>query len=433
MLVIFLLIIANGLFAMSEIAIVSARKARLQQRANEGSASARAALELASQPNRFLSTVQVGITLIGTLAGAFGGARIATDLQPLLENSGIPLVAQYSEALSVGIVVLVITYLSLVIGELAPKRIALTNSERIAALVAPPMKFLAKIAGPVVSLLSVSTEVVVRLLGVKPSSEPNITDEEIKLMLQEGTEEGVFEPIEEEIVEQLFRLSDRRIDALITPRIDIVWLDLHDSEETLRKKISESGHARFPVAESSLDNVLGLVLVKDLLAQSLSGQPLNLQAVMQPALFVPQGLPALEILEQFKENRSQIALIIDEYGGLDGLVTIHDVMEAIIGDVPEAHEPPDPEARQREDGSWLIDGGYPLDEFEELFDLVEIPPGYYQTLAGFVMASLGRIPRAGDHFVWDDLHFEVVDMDWRRVDKVLVSYVETAEKPDVES
>jgi putative hemolysin len=419
--IIFLLILANGLFAMSEIAIISARRLRLQQEAEAGSRGAQAALELTDAPSRFLSTVQIGITLVGVFTGAFGGATLARELSAFFAR--FEWLAPYSEAAGVGVVVIAITYFTLVIGELAPKRIALSQAERIATLVAPMMRMLARITAPAVRLLSFSTDMVVRLLGISPEAAQNVTEEEVKLMIEQGTQVGVFEPIEEEMVEKVFRLSDRTVSALITPRTEILWLDANDDPDAIIQQIISSHHSRFPVAQGSLDNLLGVVLAKDLLAQALAGEEIDLRTVLQPGLFVPEGMPALKVLDRFREARSQLALVIDEYGVLQGLVTINNILEAIVGDLPEGEEQPDPEIVRRKDGTFLLDGMLPLDTFKQLFQLSSLPYEdiqAHQTLGGFVMASLGRIPSTGDTFEWQGLDFEVVDMDGYRVDKVLV-------------
>ncbi|GIK39618.1 MAG: hypothetical protein BroJett011_34510 [Chloroflexota bacterium] len=416
-LIIILLTVANGIFAMSEAAVISARKAKLQQQANMGDARARAALALAQNPNRFLSTVQVGITLIGILAGAFGEATLADDLETLLER--VPWLAPYSRAISLIIMVVVLTYLSLIIGELVPKRLALRNPEVIAGLVAAPMNFLSAVVNPAVYVLSVSTEAVLRLLGVKPSTEPPITEEEIRVLIQQGTQAGVFEVAEQDMVEAVFRLNDQRAFDLMTPRPEIVWLDLDDSPQEIVAKITESGYSRFPVCRGSLDNVLGVVRAKDLLARSVAGEPLDLKNAMRSPIFVPESVLAFQVLELFRGSQPHLALVIDEYGGTQGLVTLHDILEAIVGEV----EVSEPQAVQRQDGSWLLDGALAVEEFKEIFDLGTLPEeehDYYQTLGGFVMMLLGRVPTAGDHFHWAGLRFEVMDMDGKRVDKVLV-------------
>ncbi len=420
--IILVLILLNGVLAMSEISVVSARKARLQQRAEEGDSGAAAALELANSPGRFLSTVQIGITLVGIFAGAFGGATIA---RPLGDNlAQIPVLEPYSDAISVAAVVLLITYLNLVLGELAPKQIGLNNSEKIASRVAPLMKVLARIAGPVVSFLTFSTDLILRLLGIRQSNEPAVTEEEVRILIAQGAETGVFEPIEQEMVRHVFRLSDRRVNSLMTPRPEIIWLDIEDTPEEIRNNVIVSDHSQLPVAAGDLDHLLGYVRVTDLMVQCVEGRPMDIQSALQPALFIPESMPAFDVLEKFKETGSQIAFAIDEYGGIQGLVTLRDILEAIVGDIPEADEEEDPDIVQREDGSWLLDGMLPIDEFRELFDLEELPgeeEHYYQTLGGFVMTMLGRIPSPSDNFEWGDLRIEVLDMDGNRIDKLLVA------------
>lgn len=428
-LLILLLVLANAVFAMSEMAIVSSRKVRLQQMANQGDARARAALELAEAPNHFLSTVQIGITLIGILAGAFGGATLADKLAVSLRL--IPGLARYSQAIAFGIVVLVITYLSLIVGELVPKRLALNNPERIAASVAIPMRALAAFAYPAVSLLSASTDLVLRIIGIGPSTDPQVTEEEIKVLIEQGTEAGTFEEAEQDMVERVFRLGDRPVNALMTPRPDIVWLDLEDTAEENRKKMMDSCHSRFPVCQGGLDNVLGLMHVTDLLNRTLSGQPLDLTVSLRQPVFVPESTRGLKVLELFKQTGIHMALVVDEYGVIQGLVTLNDVLVEIVGDVPSAGEQEDPQAVQREDGSWLLDGMLAVDEFFEIFDINEFQGehrGSYQTLGGFVITHLGRIPAAADHFEWSGMRFEVMDMDGNRVDKVLVMPMQT-DKP----
>ncbi len=428
-LIVLLLPIANAIFVMSEMAIVSARKVRLQQMANQGDTRARAALELANAPNKFLAIVQVGITLLIIVSGAFGEKTISKIVAPIIER--IPFLLPYSEAIASGIAILLVTYLTLIIGELVPKRIALNNPEQIASFFAIPMQMFARVASPVVYILSTSTDLVVRLLGIKPSTEPQVTEEEIKVLIEQGTEAGTFEEAEQDMVERVFRLGDRAVGALMTPRPDIVWLDLEDSAEENREKMVDSGHSRFPVCQGDLDNVLGVMHVTDLLARCLSGEPLDLTVSLRQPVFVPESTRGLKVLELFKQTGTHIALVVDEYGVIQGLVTLNDILEEIVGDVPSDDEPEDPQAVQREDGSWLLDGMLAVDEFFEIFELKELPPeqrGSYQTLGGFVITHLGRIPAASDHFEWEGMHFEVVDMDGNRVDKVLVIPMST-DKP----
>ncbi|HEY9799204.1 MAG TPA: hemolysin family protein [Leptolyngbyaceae cyanobacterium] len=420
-LIIFVLIIANGIFSMSEMAIVSARKVRLQQLANQGDAKAKAALKLAESPNNFLSTVQIGISLIGILTGAFGGATIASRLAVYVKL--IPFLAPYSEAIAFGIVVVIITYLSLIVGELVPKRLALNSPERIASVVAIPMRALAALASPAVHLLSASTDMVLRILGITPSDEPQVTEEEIKILIEQGTEAGTFEEAEQDMVERVFRLGDRPVSSFMTPRPDIVWLDLEDTTEENRQKMTENGYSRYPVCQGGLDNVLGIIPVTDLLARSFRGDALDLTVGLRQPVFVPESTRGLKVLELFKQTITHMALVVDEYGVIQGLVTLNDIMSEIVGDVPSADGEENPQAVQREDGSWLLDGMLAVEDFFELFGLEEWEfeeRGSYQTLGGFVITHLGRIPAATDHFEWQDMRIEVMDMDGNRVDKVLV-------------
>ncbi|MDZ8053205.1 MAG: hemolysin family protein [Aulosira sp. ZfuVER01] len=420
-LIILVLIIANGVFAMSEMAIVSARKVRLQQMANQGDLKARAALKLAESPNQFFSTIQIGITLIGILTGAFGGATIAEKLAVYLKL--VPFLAAYSQPLSFGLVVLVITYFSLVVGELVPKRLALNNPEAIAAFVAIPMRALAAIASPAVYLLSASTELVLRVLGIRASTEPQVTEEEIKILIEQGTEAGTFEEAEQDMVERVFRLGDRPVSAFMTPRPDIVWLDLDDTPEENRQKMVDSAYSRYPVCQEGLDNVLGVIPVTDLLARSFKGESLDLTVGLRQPVFVPESTRGLKVLELFKQTITHMALVVDEYGVIQGLVTLNDIMSEIVGDVPAEPGQDQPQAVQREDGSWLLDGMLPVEEFLEIFEMEEWESeerGSYQTLGGFVITHLGRIPAAADHFEWQGMRIEVMDMDGNRVDKVLV-------------
>ncbi|KOP25677.1 hypothetical protein AMR41_15365 [Hapalosiphon sp. MRB220] len=420
-LLVLLLILANALFVMSELAIVSARKVRLQQMAERGDQKARVALELASSPNQFLATVQVGITLLAILSGAFGESVIAKRLVPIF--SSIPFLLPYKDAAASVTAVLIITYLTLIIGELVPKRVALNHPEPIASIVAIPMKLLATIGSPIVHLLSISTDAVLRILGIRPSNEPQVTEEEIRVLIEQGTEEGTFEEAEQDMVERVFRLGDRPVSSFMTPRPDIVWLDLDDSATENRQKMIENGYSRYPVCQGGLDNVLGIIAVTDLLARSLCGEQLDLTVGLRKAEFVPESTRGLKVLELFKQTATHMALVVDEYGVIQGLVTLNDVMIEIVGDVPTADELENPQAVQREDGSWLLDGMLSVEEFFEMFDLEEylrIHQGNYQTLGGFVITHLGRIPAAADHFEWQGMRFEVMDMDGNRVDKVLV-------------
>jgi magnesium and cobalt exporter, CNNM family len=429
---ILLLLIANGLFAMSEIALVSARKTRLQQRA-ESDVGARVALELANSPDRFLSTVQIGITLIGILAGAFGGATLSAHLAERLNR--IPSIAPYSGVVSLVLVVMTITYLSLVVGELVPKRLALNSPEQIASRIAKPMRFLSRLTAPAVHALSASSSFVLRLLRSRPAEEPPITEEEVKILIDVGTEAGVFEAAEHELLDNIFRLADQKVPQLMTPRLDVVWLDIESTPEEIRRRIINSPYSRMPVCQGTLDNILGVVKARDLLARVLAGEPLDLRAVMRPPLYVPETRTALQLLELFKQSATHIAMVVDEHGALEGLVTMNDVLEAMVGEMPSHLRGGEGLAVQREDGSWLLDGRMPISDFKELFSIDRLAreeEGGYHTLAGFIMTQLGRLPSVSDNFVWNNLRIEVVDMDRRRIDKVLVNHIEPVDAEDRE-
>jgi putative hemolysin len=420
--IIFLLILANSIFSLSEMSIVSARKIRLQQQAQAGDKGAQTALALAQEPNRFLSTVQIGITLIGILTGVFGGATLAEQISGAM--AGIAWLAPYSEALAVAVVVLAITFLSLVLGELVPKRLALNNAERLASMLAPMMSSLSRFAKPVVQLLSFSTDVVLRILRVKPSSEPSVTEQEVRQMIYEGTRTGVFEAVEQEIVERVFRLGDRKISTMMTYRTDVVWLNIEDPIEENLDKIAGSAHSRYPVRQRDMDTILGIIQVKDLYALIRSGETPDLRSLLRPALFIPESMTALEVLEKFKQQREHLAIVVDEFGGVMGLVALGDVLQAIVGDIPTVEEEAEPQIIRREDGSLLLDGMLSIDELRDILHLEKLPEegeGVYETLGGLLMAQLGRIPSTGDRFSWGELIFEVVDMDGYRVDKVLVT------------
>jgi putative hemolysin len=421
-LLILLLIAVNGVFVMAEMAVVSSRRPRLQQLANEGSNGAQIALELATNPDRFLATTQIGITLIAILAGAYGERTLTSRLAMYLE--AISSLAPYHESLAFGIVVVAITYVSLVAGELLPKRLALRNSERIAAAMSGFMRFVSRLCSPVVALISGSTQLVVGALGFRPSAEPPVTEEEIKVMMEQGTEAGVFEEAEHDIVKSIFKLGDRAVSALMRPRRDVVWLDLEDPFPENQKKLGASLYSRFPVASGSLDNVIGIVQAKDLLTRCLGGEKIDLKTSLRAPLFVPEGLPALKLLELFKKSRTHMALVIDEYGGVEGLVTLNDILEDLVGDVASVDMPEEKQVVQRPDGSWLIDGKLQIDDLKEILHVPLLPEeesARYQTLGGLVMLQVGRVPVTGDVFEAVGHRFEVVDMDGKRVDKVLVS------------
>jgi putative hemolysin len=420
-LLILLLILANGVLSMSEFAIISARKERLQQWAESGNIKAKTALKLANSPNLFLATVQVGITVVGVLSGVFGGYKITNSLADWLNL--FPALESYSHTLALGMVVLAISFLSLLIGELVPKRLALENPERIAAIVSPAMALLLAIASPAVRFLSASTDLILRVIGMRPSGLPPITEEEIKLLIGQGTVAGVFEEAEQEMLERVFRLGDRRVGVLMTPRKRVTWLDINDPPEKHRRIIARSTHSRFPVCQGKLSNTLGIVQVRDLLIRNMTGRPFNLRAAFKQPLFVHETMHVLRVLERFKESGTHMAMIIDEYGTVEGLVTLTDILEAIVGDMPSVDERDEPKVVEREDGSWLVDGLLPVDELKQMFRIKMLPEeeaGHFQTLGGFAMTYLKRIPSAGDRFECCGLHFEILDMDGHRVDKILI-------------
>jgi putative hemolysin len=415
------LIVLAGVFAMAEIALVSVRKPRLQQWADQGNTGARAALDLANKPEIFLATVQMGMTLIGIFAGAFGERTLSVRIESFL--NGIPPLAPYGHAISLVVVVGAVTYLTLIIGELVPKQIALHSPERFASALAKPMMAFSQVGAPVVSILNASARMVLRAFRVRPSEEPLVTEEEIKVIMEQGAEAGLLEESEHQTVRRLFRLSDRAVTSLMKPRHDIVWLDADAPTEQTMKQVVASSHSRFPVARGSLDNVVGMVKEKDLLACCLSGRPLNLTDTAQPPVFVPGAITAFRLLEIFKKSHTHVALVVDEYGDVEGLVTINDFFEDLVGEVASADMPQERHAVQRPDGSWLIDGKILVHDFKELAGLGKLPGeerSIYLTLGGFVMMQIGRIPVTADRFEAAGLRFEVVDMDGKRVDKVLV-------------
>ncbi len=416
-LIILLLILLNGYLVMAELALVAARQARLQARAEKGNHRAQAALELVRSPDRPLSTIQIGVTLIGILSGAVGGATVGQHLGNLLQR--VPFLAPYSQALGVAIVVVLVTYFSLVLGELVPKRLARANPEQVIMAATAPLRFLMTAFWPVVRLLTASMGLVVRLLGRRVEPEPPVTEEEIRVLLEQGTAAGVFEEAERMMLTGVFRLNDRPIGAVATPRTEIAWLDLDDPPEKVVRYVVENPHSRFPVARGDLDHVVGVIRGKSLLARRLAAPAENPLAVLDQPLFVPETMVTSRVLELFRKRKRDLALVMDEYGGLQGLVTTRDILEEIVGPLEQTS----PQAVRREDGSWLIDGMLPIDEFKDLLDLPELPgeeEGNYQTVAGFALMQLGRIPRPADFFSWDGLRIEILDMDGNRIDKLLV-------------
>ncbi|HEY3910472.1 MAG TPA: hemolysin family protein [Stellaceae bacterium] len=417
--VVLLLILLNGFFAMAEIALVSSRPARLKTLADAGSAGAPAALELKSDPSRLLSTVQIGITVIAVLSGTFGQATLGERLQSVLASQS-GLIGRYAHAISMAVVVLAIAYLSLIIGELVPKRIALARPEHIAAALARLMRGLARLGAPIEWLLSASTDLVLRLLPLRREAAEPVTDEEISFMLREGAATGHIPLAETAIVEMVLRLGDRRISAVMTPRTQIEWLDLDDPEEENRGKLRVSAHSRFPVVQGGSQHVIGIVRAKDLLAACLMGQPFDVRAAMRAPLYLPNTVTVLRALEVFKSSGEPMALVVDEYGDLEGLVALNDMLEALVGDIDA-----DRQIVRRDDGTFLIDGMLGLDELKQLLGLSHLSgedPDFH-TLGGYLMARFNRVPMVADRIAANGFQFEVVEMDGRRVHRVLVSPV----------
>lgn len=427
------LILLNGVFAMSELAVVSSKRIRLEKLSENGSRGARAALHLADNPSSFLSTVQVGITLIGIFNGAFGEASLVARLTPQIES--LALFAEYAREVALAIVVVGITFASIVLGELVPKRIAMQYPETVATMIATPMQWLSHIVSPFVKILSVATEALMRLLGLHKHQEATMTEEEITGLIKEGTHAGVFEKTEHDIVTRALRLDDLRLGAVMTPRTDLEFIDLNDPVEQILAKIAESPFSRFPVCRGNRSEVLGIIHAGDLFEQAIrrnSVSQIDFQEAVKSPLYVPESLSAMDLLETLKKHRTEVALIVDEYGELGGMVTMSDVMGALVGDVAViddgGHES---DAVQREDGSWLVDGGVSLDRFRDILETdVRFPEeenGMYHTLAGFVLTQLGHIPEASEHFEWDQFRFEVMDMDRQRIDRLLVSRIPNTE------
>lgn len=427
MLFVLLLIFASGFFTMAEMAVISARKSRLEEWAKKGSRRARIALELGQAPSRFLSTVQMGITFATILIGIVAGRNMVDGLSEQVRS--LPMVGNYSDATSLTLVVLAITCLTLVIGEFVPKRLALRYPDKIAMTLAIPLRIFTQVSAPLVRLLTLSTDAIDRIFGAHDSKEPQVTEEEIKMLVRQATQAGVLEKSEQNMFEAVLRFGDKTARALMTPRTRIAWLDLEFTGEQMRDKITVSGHSCFPVGSGGLDTVAGVVYAKDLLAHHLAGHALDLRALAHQPLFVPRTVTALEVLESFKKSGQHLALVVDEYGGIEGLVTQHDILTAIAGDIPFEGRLANPKAVQREDGSWLLDGMLSVDEFKEIFNLENLPGekrDAYQTLGGFVFTQMGRIPSVAECFDWNGLRLEVVDMDGKRIDKVLVTRLHDA-------
>ncbi|MBS1566660.1 MAG: HlyC/CorC family transporter [Bacteroidetes bacterium] len=415
------LIVLNGLFVMSEIALVSARKSRLENQADKGDAAARSALDLANNPEIFLSAAQIGITLIAILTGVYSGERFGQYLKPALEK--IEFIRPYAGTISTTIVVIIVTLLSIIFGELIPKRIGLSRAERIARLAAPPMRFFAKATHPIVWLLNKTTNLFFSLFSIEASKEDAVTEEEIKAIISEGTETGAIEEAEQEIIERVFHLGDRNITSLMTYRSDIIWFDLNDNEEIIKEKINKEPHSVYPICDGDIDNIKGIVSIKDMYV---TADNTPFRDYMKQAFFVPENNTAYQVLEKFKEQKRHSCFVVDEYGSVLGMITLNDILEAIVGGISEP-DVQDYEITRREDGSWLMDAQIPFYDFLALFEKTEwMNEGEqeFDTLAGFILHQLERIPRTGDKLSWRVFDFEIIDMDAQRIDKVLVTMSE---------
>ena len=423
--IILVLILLNGVFSMAEIALVSARKARLENSAKQGDEKAKVALKLSNNPDTFLSTVQIGITLIGILTGLYSGKNLEDDIRVYLNT--VPLLAPYSNALATTIIVIGVTYFTLVLGELLPKRIGLANPEVIAKALARPMYFISRVTFPFIWLLSRSTATLVKLFGLKRRSDNNVTEEEIKAIISEGTSSGAIEETEQEIIERVFHLGDRNITSLMTHRTDIIWLDISEEGESYKRKIRQSPHSVYPVCEEQIDHIKGIITIKDLYA---AGNLAVLKDVMKKPLFIPDNNSAYQVLEKFKETQVHAAFIVDEYGTFLGMITLNDILEAIVGDMPEVGAD-DYDMVKRDDGTYLIDAQIPFYDFLSEFEMEDMMAEFEQefdTLAGFILHHLEHIPVTGEKLTWKHFTFEIVDMDAHRIDKILVTPPENIEE-----
>jgi len=415
------LIFLNGLFVMTEIALVSARKSRLENLADNGDEKARAALKLAEKPELFLPTAQIGITLIAILTGFYSGEKFSADLQPYLEK--IPILKPYAANISTGLILVSVTLLSIIFGELIPKRIGLLRAEWIARLVARPVRILSLITHPLVWLLNGTSNLFFKFFPITPSQDGAVTEDEIKAIINEGTEQGTIEEAEQEIIERVFHLGDRNITSLMTHRSDIIWFDLNENEETIKEKIIKEPHSVYPICDGQIDNIKGVVSIKDLYV---TDDTVLFKDIMTTALFIPENNSAYVVLEKFKQSKIHCCFIVDEYGSLLGLITLNDILEAIVGDIAQP-DIPDYEIQEREDGTFLVDAQIPFYDFLSRFHKTEwMNEGDHEfdTLAGFILNDLERIPLVGDKLEWRGFKFEIVDMDAQRIDKVLVTMSE---------
>ena len=416
-LVILLLVLLNGFFALSEMALVSAKRTRLQAAAEQGRAGARSALTLLEDPTVFLSAIQIGITLIGILTGVYSGATLAEWLSQVLLNAGLE--SRYIEEIAFSIVVVLVTFTSLIIGELVPKRVALTHAESLAIFVAPVMRVFARLMAPAVWLLRTSVNLVLKILPVSSAPQAAVTEDDVRALVAEGTHAGVFLASERRLLEGVMALADRKVGSIMIPRQDVIWLDADEPLETLWQQAKESGHARFLVARGKLDNLLGMISLADL-SEAVHRGRLDSAGDLQPPLHIPDSISVLQLLDQFQKSSTHLAIVTDEYGEIEGITTPIDILKAIAGELPELGSRERPEALKREDGSWLVDGHLSIEELQQRLGRRDMVGREYHTVAGFVLARLGRIPKAGDTLTWRDLKIEIMDMDGVRIDKVLL-------------
>lgn len=425
--IIFLLILLNGIFSMSEVALISSRKFKLESKAKKGSVKSRKALELAANPNSFLSTVQIGITLIGLLTGMLSGEKLSRYVQPVIER--IDALRPYAASVSSVLILIMVTYLSIVFGELLPKRIGMLFPEKISAVVAFPMNFIAKAAKPFIWLLTGTNEVMLKILGLRNKQDNSVSEEEVKAMIKLGAEHGDIQEIEQSIIDRVFFLGDRKVSELMTPKKDIVWVDINDSLDSIKQKAREKLHSVYPVSDKELDDLKGIVRLKDIFPKSISNESFNLAEYIRPALIVAETLPVYKVLDKFKEKKTHHAIVADEYGSIQGMISIDDALDTLINTDTE-EDMDEYKIVKRKDGSWLADGQLPFFVFLQEFDIPEqrAPKGSFNTLGGFILEQLNYLPQAGEKISWDNYDFEVLDLDGLRIDKILVSLKEAEEQ-----
>ena len=422
-LLVLVLILLNGFFVLSEMALVSAKRSRLQTAAEQGQSGAKSAIALVEDPTTLLSAIQIGITLLTIFTGLYGGETFAGPLAVKLDAWGVP--AQYTEELAKGIVVLIITFLTLIIGELVPKRLALLHAETLALRVAPIMRLMARLTAPAVWLLRVTVNAFLRILPVSAAPQAAVTEDDVRALVAEGTRAGVFLATERRLVEGVLALADRKVGSIMIPRQDVIWLDIEDPIDSLWQQAKSSGHARFLIAREKLENLLGMITLANL-SEAVHRGVLDADRDLEPPLHIPDSISVLQLLDQFQKSSTHLAVVTDEYGEIEGITTPIDILKAIAGELPELGSRERPEATQRENGSWLIDGHLPIEELQRRLNRRDMVGRDYHTVAGFVLARLGRIPKAGDTLTWRDLKVEIMDMDGVRIDKILLSKIEKA-------